>query len=199
MTKIVWICILLSCSATCRADTLAHDGNGAFVGFYTGILEHGGVVLVSGKGFRFVVVRDSGLLRGPDDDASETVYFESGNCTGAAHLGYHNAQYDGVVIPLRGGVDFSVQAVYYTPQNAVTQFVQLNSRFDYSGPSGSPTCTPISSTQGVPSIPLLPNDPGVTGVPNTDLVPPITISSNQIFRTGFDAALLRGWSVSAFA
>jgi hypothetical protein len=201
MGKGVVTLVLLACmSASCHADTLARDGNGGFVGFYTGILEHTGVVLVSSKGYRFVINRENGWLRGPDDDASERIYFENGNCTGGAHFQFHTAQYAGVIVALHGGANSSLQVVYYVPQNAVSDsIVDLNSYLDYSGPNGAQTCTPVAPTQGLPNVPLLPNDPAVTGVPNSDFVPPITVTSNSIFKNGFEAVLAQAASSSVFA
>jgi len=177
MSKNAMFSVFLVCiSATCHADTLARDGNGAFIGFYTGIFEHGGVVLVSSKGYRFVVSREYGWLLGPDDYTSERIYFENVNCTGGAHLQFHSAQYAGVIIPLHGDVNYSLQAVYYVPQNAVTaNGLDFGSHLDY--PGGVQTCTPDAQSPAyVESVPLLLNDPAVTGVPNSDFVPPITVT-----------------------
>jgi len=200
MSKGAMFSVLLVCiSASCQADTLARDGNGGFVGFYTGIFENGGVVLISSKGFRFVIGRENGALLGPelgDNYTSERIYFENGNCTGGAHLQFISAQYAGVIVPLHGG-DGSLQAVYYVAQNAVTDYVvDLNSYLDY--PNGVQTCTPVAPTQGIPNVPLLLNDPAVTGVPNSNFVPPITVTSNTIFKNGFDTALAQAASASVF-
>jgi len=101
-----------------------------------------------------------------------------------------------VIVPLHGG-DGSLQAVYYVPQNAVTDYVvDLNSYLDY--PNGVQTCTPVAPTQGIPNVPLLLNDPAVTGVPNSNFVPPITVTSNTIFKNGFDTALAQAASASVF-
>lgn len=188
-SRILAFVLLGLASTRAHADApYARDGNGAVIGFYSAIIEHGGDVLVSSTGFRFVVMRDRGWIRGPIDDTSEAIYFPSTDCSGQ---GYANLprQYQGVLIPIRAGANAeTLQALYYVPQDAVTVTVPFNSRL-VQGSGGTPACLQIPRDISF-GIPALPNDPNVTGVPSSDRVLPISITRNEVFRNGFDDASL---------
>lgn len=184
---------MLSLLASCLMPALAlgdapmaRDGNGAILGFFTGIFEHAGVTVVSPLGFRFVVMRETGWVRGPLDDTTEHVFYENFNCTGQAYFD-RGPQYRGVMVPIRGGNNFSLQALYYTSQTAVQASVTLTSRLD-AGANGGLACVAITP-RSITAIAAQINDPAVTGVPNTDLVAPITVSRNDLYRDGFEASL----------
>jgi len=167
------------------ADALMVDGNGANIGLYTGILENKGSVVVSATGYRFVVERETGRIHGPVDTSSEVLYSENFNCTGTLYLD-RTAQFRGVLVPIISGLNgIDLAALYYVPQTAAPVTVTLNGRVS-GGPIGGTTCTAISPREST-VVPVLPNDPAVTGVPNSYFVPPLKVSRNDIFGNGFEA------------
>lgn len=174
--------LLIANATLVSADTpIARDANGTVLGFYTAILENSGQVIVSPKGYRFVVMRETGWMRGPVDASTEFVYFQNPGCLGTAYFD-RGGQYRGIVIPIRN--QLTIAATYYVPHDAVVTSVTLYGRLE-PAPNGGLNCAAISA-RPVMAVPALPNDPAITGVPNVDFIPPITVALKGIFQNGFE-------------
>ena len=177
--------LLIANASLVSADTpIARDATGVVLGFYTAILENSGQVIVSPKGYRFVVTRENGRQLSPVDASTAFVYFQNPGCLGTAYFD-RGAQYRGVIIPIRDANNYNaIAATYYVPQDAAMTAVTLYARLD-PAPNGGVTCTGISA-RSIMAMPALPNDPAVTGVPNSDFIPPITVALKGIFQDGFE-------------
>jgi hypothetical protein len=184
--KIVLSAILVVSATIVNADTpIARDANGAVLGFYTAILENSGQVIVSPKGYRFVVMRETGHMLSPVDATTAFVYFEDPDCMGPAYFD-RGGQYRGVIIPIRDAANYnSIAATYYVPQDAAVTPVMLTGRLQ-PGANGGLGCVTIP-VRSIMAVPALLNDPAVTGVPNIDFIPPITVAIKGIFQDGFEA------------
>ena len=194
LSALVTLGTMLALPASADAPLL-RDANGAFVGFYTGILENQGLVAISATGYRYVVQRENGHVRGPIDSTNEEVYYEQTNCSPTPYV-LHNAQFRGVVVPIRTN-EGDLYAIYYVPQNAAVVYPSLKSKV--TGGPGGYTCTPIPTTSGVSAMQALPNDPNTTGVPNADIPAPLSITRNEVFKDSYEAAMMGARGFEAFA
>jgi hypothetical protein len=196
---VVSILLLLAfVSGRAHADApLVRGGNGAVVGFATGVFENGGIVVLSLTGYRFVLWRGTGWLRGVVDASNEVVYYDNPGCLGTAYLPRDANQYRGVIVPIRDEGNFSVLATYYTAHDAIPVAVTLSGR-GQSGANGGLTCAPVAPFS-VNALPLLPNNPAVTGVAGSNIPGPITITRVDVFRNGFESTAVDVGALPALA
>src|SRR5690606_15423466 len=115
------------------------------------------------------------------------LYFANGGCSGDPYfvvstIGYTSG---GVVI----GSDHPQRGSYYVEKSVLPESRLLASRA-----VGPFVCEPMEAFES-PTLPAIPNDPGVTGVPNEPYWPPFRIEMEplgmlfELMRDGFESSM----------
>lgn len=187
------LCILAAATSASAESPVVLDANGNLLGSYVGEAVDCGfgcpdlsLRIVSTTGYvfgrrmtdgSFVFAAPTFAYPGPGE-----VFFESENCTGQ---GYYSAGVPPTT--LTGGFVFQSRLgdLYYSPKTATSG---LHTRGSYAElPLG---CYDDPGNSQVPAIPVLPNNPNVTGVPNTVIPGPLTIGQavvpRAMLRDGFE-------------
>lgn len=180
MKRLLFAAALLLFQGSALADSpIVRDSVGRVAGYYAGGTGPGAMV-VSATGYTFALTGFGRVseVRGPADGAGfevNTLYYASANCAGPAYMQSYNN--------VSGFVLRSHSELLYAPKGTVAVNRTLQSR------KTEGFCQGFGNT--VPSLPLLPNDEAVTGVPNVDFVPPIEIviarDVADVFRNGYEA------------
>lgn len=167
---------------TALADSpIVRDSVGRVAGYYAGgTTPQPSMLVVSSTGYTFALTGAGRVseIHGPADGAGpgvNTLYYASANCVGAAYVqSYSNVS---------GFVFRSHSELLYAPKGVVAVNRTLQSR------KNDGFCQGFGNT--IPSLPVLPNDETVTGVPDVDFVPPIEIviarDVSDVFRNGYEA------------
>lgn len=195
VTGAVLACQLLSFQV--GASPIVVDVDGRIAGFYVGTsTENRTEYAASQKGYRFGFDRESGRLMRPEGtytDANGQVFYTTTDCTGQAYITVHDGIKLGVVFPAAYASTPSqatgVPLLYYLAQvgRPSTQTVMRRSFWAFLG-AGTQilSCFNALTPDARDAIPLIPNDPAETGVPNGGFVPPLRVISSWLFRDGFE-------------
>lgn len=171
-----------------------YDANNVLVGEYAESIS----VIHSVRGFRFSVNGQTGVVKPVGSDLAgiskdiagvgyldgELVY-SSVNCTGQAYVGITASSPAGGIITNVGN-----NTLYYVTKAPAVSTLAFGS--SYSNPSG---CNAIQPTIEM-AVPALPNDPAITGVPNTPFTPPLHLEMVplsqffQLFKNGFESSFV---------
>lgn len=177
-------CAFVSASGTAFADSpVARDSEGRVIGYYSGTyFTQRAMFVVSPMGYTFAVNGDGRVVpyAGPADGSQvnpDEFYFESSNCSGQAFTTAYSS--------FSGFVTRASTGLIYVPKGIASTFRSIGSR----GNAAGGNCVQHQQTQSV--VPIFPNSQQVTGVPDTDFVPPIQIVIAQgvhdILRDGYES------------
>ena len=155
--------------------------------------------LLTPEGFRFIVYYKpsedkaylSGYWRGSSSSAQNIIVFESNDCTGQAYM---EGSFGGVISTPRNDNNFENNGItpdiWYSPKGSEPTLIEPSSRYDH-GKIGN-VCIQVSSLEKY-GIPVIPNDPDVTGLTISEWNTPIDFSTSLspgvmgcLFRDGFE-------------
>lgn len=200
MWKLVILTFTMSFMHSLKASPIVVDANNRFVGFYQGASENPQQEhAVSQAGYRFGFDRETGRVLKPEGISASVgvgrVFYSTTNCTGQAYLQADPGVKLGIVIAA-AIPDFDGDAVVGTPllyfiaqtQRPSPEQVEIRSQWAFlgTGPDVLSCFNGFSPGQIRTAVPLIPNNPSETGVPDAGFVPPLRIMSSWLFRDGFE-------------
>lgn len=206
MNRLAMSLLALVSMAALAESPAVIDGNGALVGSYVG--PAGSLVswfgppldgqsqrslrVVSVKGFIFGLQQASGRITstiefpggGDFSGEGQFLFFETTDCTGQAYVEVGITDYG---VTARGGFLVSnPSGLWYAAKTATPSTILIRSNLLEGNSPAS--CNVQNSTKTV--MPVLPNDPNVTGIVGPTIVTPITISQaivpRPLFKDGFE-------------
>lgn len=191
------VCAALAASHALAASPVIVDATGRVLAFYLGRTQtEGEVYAISTQGYVIKFVMKTGVVSvlpgnaaGTDNDASPSaVYFAGLGCTGATYFVINN----GTSPPYLGGYVFRSafdNAHWYVPKAAAHVTPTVLSARDLDNGN----CFP--APPGGTYVPVLPNDPAITGFSAAPVVAPLRIEvatindpSGLLLRDGFETA-----------
>lgn len=179
-------------NAFAQSAGAVYDANGQLVGLFAGeVPGREGTAIHSLRGYRFQV-SPSGRVDTIDRDIGGISYsltnphFESVDCTGAAYLvPTRGADVPGGMVTRLGAAGIGLG---YVPKAPAISTITIRSFLD-----NGQTCIPLTQPAPTIVVPVLPNDPSVSGVPNSNFTPPLRLevvpmtSLFNLFQDGFES------------
>lgn len=175
---------LVTASAAAQGVSTVVDAAGTTLGLYAG-QRNGVIVIHNPRGYRFGVHAVDGSLvtleaGGGIGDVGgagydSRLYYSTFNCAGTPTVNVTpigERSDGGAVTAVAGGVVIRISdgSLYAVEKGAAISLVAIGSIGD------AGTCEPPpQGTPGYLVVPATPNDPDVTGVPNTPFVPPLRL------------------------
>lgn len=176
--RFLLVALLLTVPCWGNAQTAkVYDDNGTYLG---ALITKGksNVTVVTSKSYMVFINNYDGSISSLDNPGGGDYYLDS-TCSGVLH-----AQISpGSLMTHQTSAGQTARPIYYAPRDAGAVRVAMGTTI-YSGWTGCEAL--VINDESLWLVPVLPNDPAVTGLSTAPITPPFRFVFNGVYNDGFD-------------